>query len=124
MAKKTTTLREKIIDAAAVAGFKKADMSVSAHLPKAIGDGKLLGRFFDFFKTLLPILLPIILDDQAATVAAADEEFVNNIRAAATECGLRDNVSVAGIGGTLEKWLKFFLTILPFLTPILDEIGQ
>ena len=120
MAKKTTTLREKIIDAAAVAGFKKADMAVSAHLPKAIGDGKLLGRLFDFFKTLLPI----ILDDQAATVAAADEEFVNNIRAAATECGLRDNVSVAGIGGTLEKWLKFFLTILPFLTPILDEIGQ
>ena len=123
MAKKTTTLREKIIDAAAVAGFKKADMSVSAHLPKAIGDGKLLGRFFDFFKALLPILLPIILDDQAATVAE-DTEFVNNIRAAATECGLRDNVSVAGIGGTLEKWLKFFLTILPFLTPILDEIGQ
>ena len=123
MAKKTTTLREKIIDAAAVAGFKKADMAVSAHLPKAIGDGKLLGRFFDFFKVLLPILLPIIMDGQT-TVAAADEEFVNNIRAAATECGLRDNVSVAGIGGTLEKWLKFFLTILPFLTPILDEIGQ
>ena len=123
MAKKTTTLREKIIDAAAVAGFKKADMAVSAHLPKAIGDGKLLGRLFDFFKTLLPILLPIIMDGQT-TVAAADEEFVNNIRAAATECGLRDNVSVAGIGGTLEKWLKFFLTILPFLTPILDEIGQ
>ena len=123
MAKKTTTLREKIIDAAAIAGFKKADMAVSAHLPKAIGDGKLLGRFFDFFKVLLPILLPIIMDGQT-TVAAADEEFVNNIRAAATECGLRDNVSVAGIGGTLEKWLKFFLTILPFLTPILDEIGQ
>ena len=111
MAKVHSTLREKIIDAAAIAGLKKTDMQVSA-----IGDGKLLGRLFDFFKTLLPVLLPIFLSDE-------DGELGDNIRASATECGLT-GASAMGVTDQLEKWLKFFLTILPFLKPIFDEIGQ
>lgn len=117
--------RQKVIDAAARAGLSKADFGGTGI--RKFGDGVLLGKLLDFFKTLLPILLPIIGLEEGATTTAedGDAELKNEMRNAAAQCGIsesemRTTATAFGWSGTIEKWLKFFLMILPFLAPILD----
>lgn len=65
------TLEEKICECAKQCGLtpdeaKVAMGSASGGPVGAIGDGVFLGKFLDFVKTLLPIILPLIVKEPPA----------------------------------------------------------